>query len=54
VAVTKARQALGARNILHVVDKQRTAVGLPPVTDDLAAVLTTAAFLAGPQTEGGA
>jgi len=44
-AVARARQALGAANIRRTVDEQRARVGLPPVADDLAAVLTAAAFL---------
>jgi hypothetical protein len=39
-----ARRELAAANVRRAVDKQRAALDLPPVTDDLAAVLAAAAF----------
>ncbi len=45
IALDAARRELGAVNIRRTVDKQRAALGLPPVADDLATVLTAAAFL---------
>jgi hypothetical protein len=38
------RQKLAAANVRRAVDKQRAALDLPPVTDDLAVVLAAAAF----------
>ncbi len=46
-ALHAARRDLAAVNIRQTVDRQRAALGLPPVADDLAAVLTAAAFLPG-------
>jgi hypothetical protein len=39
-----ARRELAAANVRRAVDKQRAALDLPPVTDDLAVVLAAAAF----------
>jgi hypothetical protein len=41
------RRELATVNIRRAVDKQRAAFGLPPVADDLAAVLAAAAFTRG-------
>ena len=46
-ALHAARRDLAAVNIRRTVDRQRAAFGLPPVTDDLAAMLAAAAFLRG-------
>jgi hypothetical protein len=39
-----ARRELAAANVRSAVDRQRAALDLPPVTDDLAVVLAAAAF----------
>jgi hypothetical protein len=39
-----ARRELAAANVIRAVDKQRATLDLPPVSDDLAAVLAAAAF----------
>jgi hypothetical protein len=39
-----ARRELAAANVRSAVDRQRAGLGLPPVTDDRAAMLTAAAF----------
>jgi hypothetical protein len=39
-----ARHELAAANVRSAVNKQRAALDLPPVSDDLAAVLAAAAF----------
>jgi hypothetical protein len=44
-ALRAARRDLATVNVRRAVDKQRAALGLPPVADELAAVLAAAAFL---------
>ena len=44
-ALHAARRDLATVNVRRAIDKQRAALGLPPVADDLAAVLAAAAFL---------
>lgn len=39
-----ARRELAAANVIRAVDRQRAALDLPSVTDDLAVVLAAAAF----------
>jgi hypothetical protein len=46
-ALLAARRDLAAANVRRAVDRQRARLGLPPVADDLAAVLHAAAFLRG-------
>lgn len=46
-ALHAARRDLATVNVRRAVDTQRARLGLPPVADDLAAVLAAAAFLRG-------
>lgn len=43
-ALHAARRDLAGANIRRAVDKQRARLGLPPIADDLAAVVNAAAF----------
>jgi hypothetical protein len=47
LTLAAARRELATVNIRRAVDKQRAVFGLPPVADDLAAVLAAAAFTRG-------
>ncbi len=46
-ALHAARRDLATVNVRRVVDRERAKVGLPPLADDLAAMLAAAAFLRG-------
>jgi len=46
-ALHTARRDLATANVRRAVDRQRATLGLPPLADDLAAVLAAAAFLQG-------
>jgi hypothetical protein len=44
-AIREARRGLAAAKVRRVVDAERARLGLPPAGDELAAVVTGAAFL---------
>lgn len=44
-AIMQARRGLAAAKVRRVVDAERARLGLPPAGDELAAVVTGAAFL---------
>ena len=46
VVLAEARAALAAANLRKAADAQRASLGLPPLPDGLADVVTRAAFLA--------